>query len=91
MNIGRFHVYIFKDGHYKENISDLSYIQTSFTCSFFFNYLFSLAGIPLLAGFLQNLCFSAVLEQKMYVSYGLLTTVIILLSRILKLFILMIA
>ena len=83
MNIGAFSCLYFlkKDGHYKENISDLSGISKKhpLLAVSFLIILFSLAGIPPLGGFFAKFyVFSAVLEQKMYALaiIGLLTTVI---------------
>jgi NADH-quinone oxidoreductase subunit N len=83
MNIGIFScLYLLKkDGEYKENISDLSGISKKhpLLAISFLIILFSLAGIPPLAGFFAKFyIFSAVLEQKMYTLaiIGLLTTVI---------------
>ena len=83
MNIGAFScLYLLKkDGHYKENISDLSGISKKhpLLAVSFLIILFSLAGIPPLGGFFAKFyVFSAVLEQKMYALaiIGLLTTVI---------------
>ena len=69
-----------KDGAYKENISDLSGISKKhplLSISFLI-ILFSLAGIPPLAGFFKFYIFTSVIEQGMYVLavIGLLTTVI---------------
>ena len=83
MNIGAFScLYLLKkDGEYRENISDLSGLskkQPLLAISFLV-ILFSLAGIPPLAGFFAKFyVFSAVIEQKMYALaiIGLLTTVI---------------
>ena len=83
MNIGAFScLYLLKkDGEYRENISDLSGLskkQPLLAISFLV-ILFSLAGIPPLAGFFAKFyVFTAVIEQKMYVLaiIGLLTTVI---------------
>ena len=83
MNIGAFScLYLMKkDGEYKENISDLSGISKKhpILAFSFLIILFSLAGIPPLAGFFAKFyIFTAVLEQEMYVLaiIGLLTTVI---------------
>ena len=70
-----------KDGVYKENISDLSGISKKHPvlAISFLIILFSLAGIPPLAGFFAKFyIFKAVLEQNMYALaiIGLLTTVI---------------
>ena len=70
-----------KDGEYKESISDLSGISKKhpILAFSFLIILFSLAGIPPLAGFFAKFyIFTAVLEQEMYVLaiIGLLTTVI---------------
>ena len=83
MNIGAFScLYLLKkDGEYRENISDLSGLskkQPLLAISFLV-ILFSLAGIPPLAGFFAKFyIFTAVIEQKMYALaiIGLLTTVI---------------
>ena len=83
MNIGAFSCLylLIKDGEYRENISDLSGLskkQPLLAISFLV-ILFSLAGIPPLAGFFAKFyVFTAVIEQKMYVLaiIGLLTTVI---------------
>ena len=83
MNIGAFScLYLLKkDGRYRENISDLSGLskkQPLLAISFLV-ILFSLAGIPPLAGFFAKFyVFTAVIEQKMYALaiIGLLTTVI---------------
>ena len=83
MNIGAFScLYLLrKDGEYKENISDLSGISKKhplLSISLLI-ILFSLAGIPPLAGFFAKFyIFTSVLEQKMYTLaiVGLLTTVI---------------
>ena len=83
MNIGAFScLYLLKkDGEYRENISDLSGLskkQPLLAISFLV-ILFSLAGIPPLAGFFAKFyVFTAVIEQKMYVLaiIGLLTTVV---------------
>ena len=83
MNIGAFScLYLLKkDGGYRENISDLSGLskkQPLLAISFLV-ILFSLAGIPPLAGFFAKFyVFTAVIEQKMYALaiIGLLTTVI---------------
>ena len=83
MNIGAFScLYLLKkDGEYRENISDLSGLskkQPLLAISFLV-ILFSLAGIPPLAGFFAKFyVFTAVIEQKMYALaiIGLLTTVI---------------
>ena len=83
MNIGAFScLYLLKkDGVYRENISDLSGLskkQPLLAISFLV-ILFSLAGIPPLAGFFAKFyVFTAVIEQKMYALaiIGLLTTVI---------------
>ncbi len=83
MNIGAFScLYLLKkDGQYKENISDLSGISKKhpLLAISFLIILFSMAGIPPLAGFFAKFyVFTAVLEQKMYALaiIGLLTTVI---------------
>ena len=83
MNIGAFScLYLMKkDGVYKENISDLSGISKKHPvlAISFLIILFSLAGIPPLAGFFAKFyIFKAVLEQNMYALaiIGLLTTVI---------------
>ena len=83
MNIGAFScLYMMKkDGKYKENISDLSGISKKHPvlAISFLIILFSLAGIPPLAGFFAKFyIFTSVLEQKMYTLaiIGLLTTVI---------------
>ncbi len=83
MNIGAFScLYLMKkDGEYRENISDLSGISKKhpILAFSFLIILFSLAGIPPLAGFFAKFyIFAAVLEQEMYVLaiVGLLTTVI---------------
>tara|TARA_B100000963_G_scaffold358270_1_gene382496 strand:- start:4382 stop:5449 length:1068 start_codon:yes stop_codon:yes gene_type:complete len=83
MNIGAFScLYLMKkDGEYKENISDLSGISKKhpILAFSFLIILFSLAGIPPLAGFFAKFyIFTAVLEQEMYALaiIGLLTTVI---------------
>ena len=83
MNIGAFScLYLMKkDGEYRENISDLSGISKKhpILAFSFLIILFSLAGIPPLAGFFAKFyIFAAVLEQEMYVLaiIGLLTTVI---------------
>ena len=83
MNIGAFScLYLLKkDGEYRENISDLSGLskkQPLLAISFLV-ILFSLAGVPPLAGFFAKFyVFTAVIEQKMYALaiIGLLTTVI---------------
>ena len=83
MNIGAFScLYLLKkDGEYRENISDLSGLskkQPLLAISFLV-ILFSLAGIPPLAGFFAKFyVFTSVIEQKMYALaiIGLLTTVI---------------
>ena len=83
MNIGAFScLYLLKkDGEYRENLSDLSGLskkQPLLAISFLI-ILFSLAGIPPLAGFFAKFyVFTAVIEQKMYALaiIGLLTTVI---------------
>ena len=83
MNVGAFScLYLLKkDGEYRENISDLSGLskkQPLLAISFLV-ILFSLAGIPPLAGFFAKFyVFTAVIEQKMYALaiIGLLTTVI---------------
>ncbi len=83
MNIGAFScLYLLKkNGEYRENISDLSGLskkQPLLAISFLV-ILFSLAGIPPLAGFFAKFyVFTAVIEQKMYALaiIGLLTTVI---------------
>ncbi len=83
MNIGAFScLYLMKkDGEYMENISDLSGISKKhpILAFSFLIILFSLAGIPPLAGFFAKFyIFTAVIEQEMYVLaiVGLLTTVI---------------
>ena len=83
MNIGAFSCrYLMrKDGNYKENISDLSGISKKHPvlAVSFLIILFSLAGIPPLAGFFAKFyIFTSVIEQKMYALaiIGLLTTVI---------------
>ena len=83
MNIGAFScLYLMrKDGNYKENISDLSGISKKHPvlAVSFLIILFSLAGIPPLAGFFAKFyIFTSVIEQKMYALaiIGLLTTVI---------------
>ena len=82
MNIGAFScLYLMKkDGAYKENISDLSGISKKhplLSISFLI-ILFSLAGIPPLAGFFAKFyVFKAVIEQMYFHPLiGLLTTVI---------------
>ena len=83
MNIGAFScLYLLKkDGEYRENISDLSGLskkQPLLAISFLV-ILFSLAGIPPLAGFFAKFyVLTAGIEQKMYALaiIGLLTTVI---------------
>ncbi len=83
MNIGAFScLYLLKKGgEYKESISDLSGISKKhpvISLSLLI-ILFSLAGIPPLAGFFAKFyIFTSVLEQKMYTLavIGLLTTVI---------------
>ena len=82
MNIGAFScLYLLKkDGHYKENIADLSGISKKHPvlAISFLIILFSLAGIPPLGGFFAKFyVFVAVIEQKMYslAIIGLLTTV----------------
>ena len=70
-----------KEGKYKENISELSGISKKhpLLAISFLIILFSMAGIPPLAGFFAKFyVFTAVLEQKMYplAIIGLLTTVI---------------
>ena len=70
-----------KNGEYKENISDLSGIskKNPILVFAFLIILFSLAGIPPLAGFFAKFyIFTAVIEQKMYslAIIGLLTTVV---------------
>ena len=83
MNIGAFScLYMLKkNGEYRENISDLSGLskkQPLLAISFLV-ILFSLAGIPPLAGFFAKFyVFTAIIEQKMYTLaiIGLLTTVI---------------
>ncbi len=83
MNIGAFScLYLLKkDGNYKESISDLSGISKKhplLSVSLLI-ILFSLAGIPPLAGFFAKFyVFVAVLEQEMYTLaiIGLLTTVL---------------
>ena len=83
MNIGAFScLYLMKkNGEYKENISDLSGISKKhpILALAFLIILFSLAGIPPLAGFFAKFyIFTSVIEQKMYTLaiIGLLTTVI---------------
>ena len=83
MNIGAFScLYLMKkNGEYKENISDLSGIskKNPILAFAFLIILFSLAGIPPLAGFFAKFyIFTAVIEQKMYTLaiIGLLTTVV---------------
>ena len=83
MNIGAFScLYLMrKDGSYKENISDLSGISKKHPvlAVSFLIILFSLAGIPPLAGFFAKFyIFTSVIEQKMYALaiIGLLTTVV---------------
>ncbi len=83
MNIGAFScLYLMKkNGEYKENISDLSGIskKNPILAFAFLIILFSLAGIPPLAGFFAKFyIFTAVIEQKMYslAIIGLLTTVV---------------
>ena len=83
MNIGAFSCLYFmrKDGVYRENISDLSGVSKKhplLSLSFLI-ILFSLAGIPPLAGFFAKFyVFMSVLENEMYALaiIGLLTTVI---------------
>ena len=82
MNIGAFScLYLLKkDGHYKENISDLSGISKKhpLLAISFLIILFSLAGVPPLGGFFAKFyVFVAVLEKEMYALaiIGLLTTV----------------
>ena len=71
MNIGAFScLYLLKkDGEYRENISDLSGLskkQPLLAISFLV-ILFSLAGIPPLAGFFAKFyVFTAVIEQKIW-------------------------
>ena len=70
-----------KNGEYKENISDLSGISKKNPVLAFalLIILFSLAGIPPLAGFFAKFyVFKAVLEQSMYflAIVGLLSTVV---------------
>ena len=83
MNIGAFScLYLLKkDGQYKENISDLSGISKKhpLLAISFLIILFSMAGVPPLAGFFAKFyIFTAVLEKEMYALaiIGLLTTVI---------------
>jgi NADH-quinone oxidoreductase subunit N len=83
MNIGAFScLYLMKkEGVYRENISDLSGIskKNPILAFSFLIILFSLAGIPPLAGFFAKFyIFTSVLEQQMYTLaiIGLLTTVI---------------
>ena len=83
MNVGAFScLYLMrKDGMYKENISDLSGISKKhpILAISLLIILFSLAGIPPLAGFFAKFyIFASVVEQKMYALavIGLLTTVI---------------
>ncbi len=83
MNLGAFScLYLMKkDGIYSENISDLSGISKKHPvlAISFLIILFSLAGIPPLAGFFAKFyIFTSVIEQKMYTLavIGLLTTVI---------------
>ena len=83
MNIGAFScLYLMKkNGEYKENISDLSGIskKNPILAFAFLIILFSLAGIPPLAGFFAKFyIFTAVIENQMYTLaiIGLLTTVI---------------
>ncbi len=83
MNVGAFScLYLMrKDGKYKENIADLSGISKKhpILAFSFLIILFSLAGIPPLAGFFAKFyIFASVVEQKMYTLaiIGLLTTVI---------------
>ncbi len=83
MNVGAFScLYLMKkDGKFLENISDLSGISKKhpIIAIAFLIILFSLAGIPPLAGFFAKFyVFSSVIEQKMYTLaiIGLLTTVI---------------
>ena len=73
-------LFIKKDGHYKENISDLSGISKKhpFLAISLLIILFSLAGIPPLGGFFAKFyVFVAVLKNEMYALaiIGLLTTV----------------
>ena len=82
MNIGAFScLYLLKkDGEYKENISDLSGIskKNPLIAISLLIILFSLAGVPPLAGFFAKFyIFVAVIEQQMYALaiIGLLTTV----------------
>ncbi len=82
MNVGAFScLYLLrKDGEYKENISDLSGISKKhpLIAISLLIILFSLAGVPPLAGFFAKFyVFMAVLENKMYTLavIGLLTTV----------------
>ena len=83
MNIGAFScLYLLKkDGQYKENISDLSGISKKhpLLAISFLIILFSMAGVPPLAGFFAKFyIFTAVIEKEMYALaiIGLLTTVI---------------
>ena len=83
MNIGAFScLYLLKkDGQYKENISDLSGISKKhpLLAISLLIILFSLAGIPPLAGFFAKFyVFMAVIEKSMYflAIVGLLSTVI---------------
>ncbi len=83
MNIGAFScLYLMKkENQYKENISDLSGISKRhpILAISFLIILFSLAGIPPLAGFFAKFyIFTSVLEQKMYALaiIGLLSTVV---------------
>ena len=83
MNIGAFScLYLMKkENQYKENISDLSGISKKhpILAISFLIILFSLAGIPPLAGFFAKFyIFTSVLEQKMYALaiIGLLSTVV---------------
>ena len=83
MNIGAFScLYLLKkDGEYKENISDLSGISKKhpLLAISLLIILFSLAGIPPLAGFFAKFyIFKSVIEQSMYflAIVGLLSTVV---------------
>ena len=83
MNIGIFGCMFLmkKDGKYTENINDLSGIskKNPMIAFAFLIILFSLAGIPPMAGFFAKFyVFMAVVENEMYVLaiIGLLTTVI---------------
>tara|TARA_B100001559_G_C16482128_1_gene614305 strand:- start:437 stop:1852 length:1416 start_codon:yes stop_codon:yes gene_type:complete len=83
MNIGIFGCMFLmkKDGKYTENITDLSGIskKNPMMAFAFLIILFSLAGIPPMAGFFAKFyVFMAVVENEMYVLaiIGLLTTVI---------------